>query len=80
MFPADPKERTEIIQKHLDAVRYHPDLMYDSPVEIEEYEPNRLEEAFKVQLTVGLAMSNMSNMLMFCVLVILIWNSFSCQH
>jgi len=50
MFPADPKERTEIIQKHLDAVRYHPDLMYDSPVEIEEFEPNRLEEAFKVQL------------------------------
>ena len=49
MFPADIKERTEIIQRHLDAVRYHPDLMYDGPVEIEDYDRHRIDEAFKVQ-------------------------------
>jgi len=50
MFPADIKERTEIIQRHLDAVRYHPDLMYDGPVEIEDYDRHRIDEAFKIQL------------------------------
>jgi len=50
MFPADVKERTEIIQRHLDAVRYHPDLMYDGPVEIEDYDRHRIDEAFKIQL------------------------------